>query len=141
MSFMPMSMIYLSLIPDGAEGTIFALITTLLNVATEVSLVVTDSIVCSNLFVDSKQELKIGSSGLIRLTWIASSIQLFPILFVFCKLRGIDILPDGRRETRLQYDSRRRCWWGAFIFSVLLVLSFLASVAASIIITSYPSTC
>jgi len=154
MTFMPMVIMFFQMIPDGTEGTAFALISTWTNVAGEVGTDVGTALACG---VDvSNSAISNGNwTGLLKLTLVCSGIQLLPIFAIYGRVRGIRLLPDNIAQTKAQCllrnndddgllsSSRRapgRSNYGAWLFFVLFSFSLLASVAESLWVIFLPST-
>jgi hypothetical protein len=141
MSFMPMAVMFLVHVPDGAEATVYALLTTWLNVATEISFAIGTLLECALPDVDNR-DIEAGNwGGLIDLVWITSVIRILPILFLWTRLRNVEVLPNGRREVRAQFDKDNKNWWGAFSFASIFISSLVVSVAAAVIAIYYPNLC
>jgi hypothetical protein len=139
MSFMPMAIMFIAVIPDGAEGTIFALITTWLNLSSEIAGSIGTIIDCSFTRISNSQ-LKAGDvSGLVKLTWATSVAQLLPIIFALFKYRNVDFLPDGLREVRAQFDSDSKFWWGGLSFTMVLISSISLSTVLVLLMIAYPN--
>jgi hypothetical protein len=139
MSFMPMAIMFLAVIPHGAEATIFALITTWLNVASEIAGSLSSLVDCSLTHI-SNAELNAGEiGGLVELTWVTSTIQLLPIIFAFVSYRNVECLPNGMREVRAQFVSESKYWWGAFGFTLVIAASLLGSSVFVLLIIAFPN--
>ena len=104
-TFMPMCVMFLAMIPGGAEGTLYALITTWQNVAAEVAYDLGTLLECP--ISVSNDDLENGKWGnLIKLTWITSAIQVIPIFFVYLEYKGVKVLPDNQEDTKAQLNLR-----------------------------------
>lgn len=132
---------FLVFIPDGAEATVYALLSTWLNLASELSIGLGTILACSFFRTSNADLIDHHWGGVIDLTWITSAVQLLPIAFVYAKIRGIDCLPDGRRETRAQYDPERSSWYGAVAFVTVYMGSIAAALTEGIILISDPNSC
>lgn len=136
-----MAMMFLPLIPDGAESTIFALITTWLNIGSDVSMGIGAVFDCAlpNL---TNTALKNGNrDGIVILAWISVGVQLIPLGFVYFKCRHVECIPDGRRETRAQFDPERTCPSGVRAFICIFCCGSLFTALMALLLVAFPSAC
>lgn len=141
MAFMPMAMMFLPLIPDGAESTVFALITTWLNIGSDVSMGIGAVFDCAlpNL---TNTDLKNGNrDGIVILAWISACVQLVPLGFVYFKYRHVECVPNGRRETRAQFDPERTCQSGVLAFACIFAFGSLFTALMAFLVVAYPHAC
>jgi hypothetical protein len=140
MTFLPMAIMFLPMIPNGAEATVYSLLTTWTNVASEIGLDLGTAIGCASPVL-TKSLIAGEFEGVVKLTWITSALQVLPLFFIFISFHNVDCLPNGRREMRAQFDRNNKSWWGAFGMAVLYVTSILASVFAAVYIVFFPDAC
>ena len=90
-TFIPMVVMFLAMIPPGAEGTIFALITTWQNLAGEVGYDFGTLLEC--VWPVKNEELKDHQwQNLTTLTWVTSAIQCMPCLWVYLKVKNVRVV-------------------------------------------------
>jgi len=115
------------MIPPGSEGTVYALLSTWQNVASESGYQLGTYLTCVTNVSDSAIE---GGNweGVLKLTIICSTIQFLPVFGIYLKTPGgIALLPNSIEDTKAQCDTGRRTPAGAWAFYVL----FFASIAFS----------
>ena len=140
-SFMPMAIMFLVHVPDGAECTVYALITTWLHIAMEMGFGLGAVLECSVSGVGN-EALESGDWGGLRtVVWITSVIQVLPISFLFAQYRKVEVLPNGMRETRAQFDCGNKTWWGAAAFVTIFTGGILLTVTAFALVAFYPGLC
>ena len=140
-SFMPMCIMFLAMIPDGQEGTLYAMITTWQNVAAEVAYDIGTLLECA-VTNTSNEAIEEGHwGGLIKLTYITSAVQIFPIFFIYCKYKGVACLPNSTVETKAQWDAEKTSYSGAFLFMFLFIGSIAASMFEAVYVIYYPGAC
>eukprot|EP00611_Tribonema_gayanum_P026411 TRINITY_DN628_c1_g1_i1.p1 TRINITY_DN628_c1_g1~~TRINITY_DN628_c1_g1_i1.p1 ORF type:complete len:571 (-),score=158.14 TRINITY_DN628_c1_g1_i1:865-2577(-) len=108
MQFLPVVIMYAAICPEGTEGTSYAMLTTLSNVADTVALVIGDLLTeawdTSN---DSLANHEWG--GMLKLTLFTSVMQLLPLLL-------LPLLPANKTEQHAMQRSNDSSWWGGFAF-------------------------
>jgi hypothetical protein len=136
-----MAMMFLIVIPDGAEATVYALLTNWLNVATELGIVFGYLLNCI-VGITSKSEYEEGEwSKLEIVTLVSSTIKFVPILFLYVKYKSVDVLPSGRKEMRCQFNENNCSWSGACTCSVVMLLGVGVALAHNIFIMFKPNGC
>lgn len=142
--FMPMCIMFLSMIPNGAEGTLYALITTWQNVAYEVGYDIGTLFEC---FIPvSNTDLIDGNyAGVIKLTYLCSALQIVPVFFIYFKLNvnGMDVacLPNSVVECQAQLNPENRTYWASVSFHFILIASIVVSFAQCIYVIYVPDAC
>mmetsp|Transcript_8414 Transcript_8414/g.27559 ORF Transcript_8414/g.27559 Transcript_8414/m.27559 type:complete len:363 (+) Transcript_8414:595-1683(+) len=146
LTFMPMAVMFFSMIPEGSEGTTYALISTFTNVAGEVGTSVGTALACG-VDVSNRAISNHNWTGLLKLTLVCSGVQLLPILGVYAKaplrdhsLKPLRLLPDNIAETKAQCLNRPPRPAGAWFFFALFVGSIVASVAQSLWVIADPAS-
>jgi hypothetical protein len=140
MSFLPIAIMFLTMIPDGAEGTVFALITSWLSLASQISLGL-GTLLDFSIPNHSNTALREGHfESIVAMTWVTSAVQLLPIFFIYLRFRGVECLPNGRQETRAQFDKDRHCWWGAFTLVAIFISSLSAAVFQAVYFVVRPES-
>jgi len=139
-AWMPMCIMFFALIPEGTEGTTYALLSTWQNVAYEVGYDLGTVLDC---FVNvSDAAIEAGhNTGLLKLTIITSLVQFSPILLIYCTYRGVRLLPDSIAETTSQTSPSKTSWWGAALFMSLFFGSIVASVFEAVYVIYVPDAC
>eukprot|EP00622_Pseudochattonella_farcimen_P000485 FR734989.1.p1 GENE.FR734989.1~~FR734989.1.p1 ORF type:complete len:258 (+),score=13.69 FR734989.1:43-774(+) len=126
-TFMPSCIMFLSMIPKGVEGTLYALITTWQNVAAEVGYDLGTLLECPISITND--DLENGNWGnLKKLTWITSLIQVLPAFFVYASYKGVRVLPDNQDQTKEQRNPKKTSKMGALLFHILFYGSIICSV-------------
>ena len=135
-AFIPMAIMFLPQIPAGAEATIYALITTWIQLGQETSVGIGTAMSC--LLEIRNSRLRSGHNhGLIILTWVIVAAQTLPIFFLWCRCRNVYCLPNGVGEVRTQFNSERVCKFGAAAFVLLYVTGTAASITESVLYLAY----
>jgi len=122
--FLPMCIMYLSLCPEGSEGSTYALLTTWSNlagsVAYDISTVLTE-------FVDvSAATIEYGDySGIWKLTLIASIASPIPLLL-------LGLIPKNKEDQKLLQKDKYRDFWAGVLFLTVMVVTLLITFAESI---------
>jgi hypothetical protein len=118
---------FFPMIPAGAEGTVYALLSTWQNVATEAGYQLGTYLTCVTDVSDSA--IEDGKwAGVLKLTIICSAVQILPIFFIYARTPGgICLLPDSVDATKAQCDSRKSSL-GPWLFYVL----FFGAIAFSL---------
>jgi hypothetical protein len=125
----------------GAEATVFAVISTFIFLASQISLGLGTSFQCGDLSTSNK-EFNDGVFSRVKvLTWISGFIQLAPFVILFIKLKGVDLIADSRSDAAAQLGNGRGSWWGAFVFSVLFLCSVLGFSFGLLYFAVVPSAC
>ena len=110
---------FFPMIPAGAEGTVYALLSTWQNVATEAGYQLGTYLTCVTDVSDSAIE-EGKWAGVLKLTIICSAVQILPIFFIYARTPGgICLLPDSVDATKAQCDSRKSSigpWLFYFLF-------------------------
>jgi hypothetical protein len=110
--FMPTCIMYAALCPDGAEGTTYALLTTISNLAGTVGGDFSSWI--AGIWDTSNDTLKAGNyDGLVNVTILTSLLQLAPIALVF-------LLPASKDE---QIEMRKSGKSSVVVRSIFIYLS------------------
>ncbi|CAM9881879.1 unnamed protein product [Discosporangium mesarthrocarpum] len=127
--FLPLVQMYISMCPDGAEGTTYAILTTLANVAGAAAYNL--GTLATGLWDVSNQTLSEGNfGGMWRLTLLTSLIQPVPLLL-------IRYLPGSKEEQyALQQCGVRHSWGGVVLLTVLFVSLFWTVVLSLVEISS-----
>ena len=126
-AFLPMGIMSFPMIPAGAEGTVYALLSTWQNVATEAGYQLGTYLTCVTDVSDSA--IEDGKwAGVLKLTIICSAVQILPIFLIYTRTPGgICLLPDSVDATKAQCD-RRKSAMGPWLFYAL----FFGAVAFSL---------
>lgn len=125
--FMPMCIMFFTMIPAGSEGTVYALLSTWQNVASESGYQLGTYLTCVTNVSDSAIESG-NWNGILKLTIICSSIQFLPVFGIYARTPGgIDLLPNSIEATKAQCDPGRKTPAGAWVFFFL----FFGSIAFS----------
>ena len=129
--FLPMCIMFFTMIPCGAEGTVYALISTWQNVASEAGYQLGTYLTCTVNVSDNAIEYH-HWRGMLKLTIICSSIQFLPIFGIFAQTpSGIKLLPNSIEETNSQCAANRRTPAGAYAFYILFFGSIFFSLGQS----------
>ena len=121
--FLPMVRMFLSLCPDGAEGTSYALLTTYSNIASSVASNI--GTLMTRIWDVSNEALADGDdTGMWKLTLLTSLLQPVGLAFIWC-------IPGSIEEQKILQKTQDTNFWGGFTF--LTVLGF--SLAFAVIIT------
>ena len=125
--FMPMCIMFFTMIPSGSEGTVYALLSTWQNVASESGYQLGTYLTCVTNVSDSA--IDNGNwNGILKLTIICSSIQFLPVFGVYARTpSGVNLLPNSIEATKAQCDPGRKTPAGAWAFFAL----FFGSIAFS----------
>jgi hypothetical protein len=138
--FMPMCIMFLSLIPPGTEGTLYALITTWQNVAGEVGYDIGTFLEC--IWPVSNSALENGNWGnMITLTYVTSFCQCLPVCFVYLSYKGVRVLPNNKEETKRQQNLDNTSTAGATAYFALFYGSIVASLFEAIWVIWDPDAC
>jgi len=122
--YLPSLVMYVTLCPEGSEGTTYALLTTISNLAGTVGSDFGSWLV--TFFNTDNATLQAGDySGVAKLTVITSFLQLSPILLVF-------LLPNSKEEQIALRDSGEKSWLGGFILAMTVFLSLVFTVGLNI---------
>lgn len=140
LTFMPMCIMFFALIPEGTEGTTYALISTWQNVAAEVGYDLGTLLDCVVNVSNTALE-KGHNTGMLKLTIITSLIQAAPILMIFWSYKGVRFLPDSIVETKAQTSPSKTSQFGAGLFMCLFFGSIFASMAEAVWVIVYPNSC
>ena len=117
---MPSVIMFVMLCPKGAEGTTFALLTTIASLAGTVASDFGSAL--SGIWDVSNETLASGDfSGILKLTILTSMLQLSPLVLV-------GFFPDTREEHMAAVEEGRTSWWGGFILAFVVVLSLLFTI-------------
>ncbi|CAM9303937.1 unnamed protein product [Phaeothamnion confervicola] len=113
--FLPVCQMYIAFCPDGAEGTTYAILTTLSNVAYAVGSSI--GTMLTGVWDVSNEAIKRGDfGGMWRLSLLTSLVQPLPLLLV-------GLIPGTREEQRVLQRNDRRSKWGGGIFLGVLFYS------------------
>lgn len=140
-TFMPMCIMYLSVIPPGFESTLYSMITTWENVATESGYDVGTLMECFVTDVGNDELANGDFNGVITLTYITTAIQILPVFFVRCEFKGVRWVPENSAMVRAQHDVNKVDDFGATLFTVLFFGSIAFSLGESLWIIVYPEAC
>lgn len=117
---MPSVIMFVMLCPKGAEGTTFALLTTIASLAGTVASDFGSAM--TGIWDVSNETLAAGDfSGILKLTILTSLLQLSPLALV-------GFFPDTREEHLAAVEEGRTSWWGGFILATVVVLSLLFTI-------------
>lgn len=120
---MPSVIMFVMLCPKGAEGTSFALLTTIASLAGTVAADLGTWL--TNLVDVSNETLASGDfTGVLKLTILTSVLQLSPLLL-------IDMLPDTREEHQAAVDASRHSRWGGFFLAAFVILALVVTVGVN----------
>lgn len=140
-TFLPVAISFLPIIPSGAESTVFALMSTWVTLASEISIGLGAATDCAGSD-RTNQALETGNwMGIIELTWFNAIIHLVPILFVFMTVRNVQVLPEGLEAATSQIRHENRSWWGAFLFAFIFFGSIAGYCFGAIYFISNPEAC
>ena len=119
-----MCIMYLSLCPKGSEGTTYALLTTLSNLAGTVAFDI--STVLTKLWDTSSGSLSAGEfTGVFNLTLLCVLISPLPLVL-------LPLIPKDRvAQQELQKDKRKSYWCGV-VFLTVAALSFILTIVESV---------
>lgn len=113
----------------GAEGTTFALLTTIGSLAGTVANDI--GTVLTGIWDVSNDTLEAGDySGILKLTVLCSILQLTPLLL-------INMLPDNRAEHKKHIEERVTSFWGGFWLASTLVSSLLLTILMNLVLLLY----
>ncbi|CAM9195436.1 unnamed protein product [Chrysoparadoxa australica] len=121
--FLPICTMYISMCPDGAEGTTYAIITTFSNVAFSVSTNI--GMLLTRIWDVSNAAITAGDyAGLWKLTLLTSLLQPVPLLL-------LRYMPADKTEHRLMIQ-KGSDWRGGAVFVAVLATSITWTVVASV---------
>jgi len=121
---MPASIMFIMLCPEGSEGITYALLTTIGNLAWNISWDIGSTLTA--IWDVSNETLAAGDfSGITKLTILTSLLQLSPIILV-------RLLPDSKEEQAALRDAGEKSWWGGFWLSIVVVLSLIITFGINI---------
>lgn len=124
MQYLPTLILFVVLCPEGSEGTTYALLTTISNLAGTVGSDLSSSL--TSIWDTSNQTLEAGDySGVANLTILTSILQLMPIALVF-------LLPATRKEQIDLIESGQRSFLGGLVLSLTVGASLLFTVGLNI---------
>lgn len=124
MQYLPTLILFVVLCPEGSEGTTYALLTTISNLAGTVGSDLSSSL--TSIWDTSNETLEAGDySGVANLTILTSILQLMPIVLVF-------LLPATRKEQIDLIESGQRSFLGGLMLSLTVGASLLFTVGLNI---------
>ena len=120
---MPHIIMFIMLCPEGAEGTTFALLTTISSLAGTVASSVGTYL--TSIWDVSNAALSEGQfDGILKLTILTSVIQTLPIVLVF-------LIPKDRAEHQREIEKRVTSFWGGFVLATVIFLSLTFTLAVN----------
>ena len=124
MQYMPSCIMFVMLCPDGSEGVVYALLTTISNLAGAVA---SDIGTAMTLIWDvSNEALESGDySGLLKLTILTSCLQVFPLVFVW-------ILPDSKEEQKKLQECGISTFREGLILLLVIIISLVGTIAINV---------
>lgn len=123
---MPSVIMFVMLCPEGAEGTTFAVLTTLTSLAGTVASDLSTWL--SELWDVSNDTLAAGDfSGLLKLSILIWFLQLLPMVL-------IGLLPDTREEHQKIVEEGVTSWWGGFFLAGTLVVSLVFTIGLNLVL-------
>lgn len=123
--FLPIVQMYIAMCPDGAEGTTYAILTTMSNVAGAASM--TLSTLLTKIWDVSNESLEDGNfSGMWKYTLFTCLVQPVPLLL-------IRWLPGSQAEQRVLQSSGVRHAEGGIVLLVVLFSSLSITIIQSIV--------
>jgi hypothetical protein len=124
MQYMPSCIMFVMLCPDGSEGVVYALLTTISNLAGAVA---SDIGTAMTLIWDvSNDALESGDySGLLKLTILTSCLQVFPLVFVW-------ILPDSKEEQKKLQECGISTFREGLILLLVIIISLVGTIAINV---------
>lgn len=121
---MPASIMFIMLCPEGSEGITYALLTTIGNLAWNISWDIGSSL--TSLWDVSNDTLAAGDfTGITKLTILTSFLQLSPIILVY-------LLPDSKEEQAALRDAGEKSWWGGLCMTIVVILSLIITFGINI---------
>lgn len=121
---MPACIMYVVLCPDGSEGTTYALLTTISNLAGTVAGDFGSWM--TDIWNVSNSALEAGHyEGLVKLTILTSALQFIPIVLVY-------LLPDTKEQQKEMQSEGVSSWYGGFILLTVIIASLLFTVILNI---------
>jgi hypothetical protein len=115
---------YIELCGEGSEGTTYAILTALSNVAYAVAYSIGTAL--TKVWDVTNPTLKAGQfSGLWRLSVLTSLLQPLPLLL-------IAFLPGSKDEQKKMKEKNRTSWWGGVTMCALVTVSLFFTVAESV---------
>ena len=122
--YLPTLIMYVVLCPEGSEGTSYALLTTISNLAGTVGSDISSWL--TKLWDTDNATLQAGNySGVANLAILTSILQLCPIILV-------GLLPATREEQIALRDSGQSNFYGGFFLALTVVVSLVFTVGLNI---------
>ena len=116
---------FLSLCPDGAEGTSYALLTTYSNIASTTGSNI--GTLMTGIWDVSNDALTAGDdAGMWKLTLLTSLLQPIGLVFIWC-------IPASIEEQKVLQKTQDTNWWGGFFFLGVLGVSLAFAVTLTIV--------
>jgi MFS family permease len=127
--FMPSCIMFAMLCPEGSEGLVYAVLTTIMNLSGTVA---SDIGSAFTLIWDvSNETISNGNyTGVLNLAILTSVLQLFPLCMVW-------LLPDSKEEQRKLRDSGERSHNAGAILLTVVVLSLVGTIIVSVVLIWY----
>lgn len=123
---MPTVIMFVMLCPAGAEGTTFALLTTISSLAGTVASDIGTYL--TSIWDVSNDTISAGDySGVLKLTILTSFIQLLPIFLVW-------ILPDGKEEHKIMIAKNETSFYGGLTLALVVSISLIYTVVYNVIL-------
>ena len=120
---MPHIIMFIMLCPEGAEGTTFALLTTISSLAGTVSSSIGTYL--TSIWDVSNTALSAGDfDGIMKLTILTSILQTLPIVLVF-------LIPENRVQHQREIDRSITNWWAGFILAMVILCSLVFTLAVN----------
>jgi len=124
LQYMPTCIMFVVLCPEGSEGTTYALLTTISNLAGTVASDFGSWM--TGIWDVSNETLEAGDfQGVFNLTVLTSFLQIAPIVLVF-------LLPATKEEQKALRDEGETSWWGGMNLFLVVVASFLFTVGLNV---------
>lgn len=120
---MPHIIMFIMLCPEGAEGTTFALLTTISSLAGTVSSSIGTYL--TSIWDVSNATLNEGNfEGILKLTILTSFIQTLPIVLVF-------LIPANRTQHQKEIDQGVTSFWAGFVLAMVILFSLVFTLAVN----------
>ena len=122
--YLPTLIMYVVLCPEGSEGTSYALLTTISNLAGTVGSDISSWL--TNIWDTKNETLQAGDyRGVANLAILTSVLQILPIVLV-------GLLPRTREEQITLRDSGQSNFYGGFFLSITVISSLIFTVGLNI---------
>mmetsp|Transcript_17770 Transcript_17770/g.25927 ORF Transcript_17770/g.25927 Transcript_17770/m.25927 type:complete len:527 (-) Transcript_17770:480-2060(-) len=122
--FLPMVIMYIGLCPEGVEGTTYAMLTTMSNVASATAFDI-GTLMTKIWDVSNAAMERHDYAGMWKLTLLTSVLQILPMVL-------IKLIPGSPAEQKLLQQSNESWFWGGFVFLAVLFFSLSWTVVEAI---------